>query len=153
MSKYKVGDKVFVRRDLKPGFDYGGDYLNEDILETPIVTIRDIITAGGDEHYVVEENSWAYNDDMFISKVCDYDVKSMYPSIEIEDNISHPSHYTDGKIEVIDFIEDKKLGFHLGNVVKYVARAGKKNPDKYYEDLKKASWYLNREIEKGNKDD
>ena len=42
------------------------------------------------------------------------------------DNVSHPSHYTDGKIEVIDFIEDKKLGFNLGNVIKYVSRAGKK---------------------------
>ena len=30
------------------------------------------------------------------------------------DPVNHPSHYTDGKIEVIDFIEDKKLGFHLG---------------------------------------
>ena len=40
------------------------------------------------------------------------------------DNVSHPSHYTDGKIEVIDFIEDKKLGFNLGNVIKYVCKRG-----------------------------
>lgn len=64
------------------------------------------------------------------------------------DNVNHPSHYCDGKIEVIDFIEDKKLGYHLGNVVKYVSRAGKKCPDKEIEDLKKARWYLNRYIEK-----
>lgn len=62
------------------------------------------------------------------------------------DPVNRPSHYTDGKIEVIDFIEDKKLGFHLGNTVKYVARAGKKNPEKTIEDLKKARWYLDREI-------
>lgn len=65
------------------------------------------------------------------------------------DNVSHPSHYTDGKIEVIDFIEDKGLGFNLGNVIKYVSRAGKKksnNPDKHVEDLEKAKWYLDREI-------
>jgi hypothetical protein len=52
------------------------------------------------------------------------------------DNINHPSHYTDGKIEVIDYIEDKKLNFNLGNAVKYISRAGKKG-DKI-EDLKKA---------------
>ena len=62
------------------------------------------------------------------------------------DAVNHPKHYTDGKIEVIDFIEDKKLGFHLGNTVKYVARAGKKDSSKKVEDLKKAAWYLNREI-------
>lgn len=62
------------------------------------------------------------------------------------DAVNHPAHYTDGSIEVIDFIEDKKLPYHLGNAVKYIARAGKKNPDKEAEDLKKAVWYLNRYI-------
>lgn len=61
-----------------------------------------------------------------------------------EDIINHPSHYTRGKIEVIDFIEDQQLPYHLGNVVKYVARAGYKG-DKL-EDLKKARWYLDRYI-------
>ena len=60
--------------------------------------------------------------------------------------INHPSHYADGKIEVIDFIEDKNLNFNLGNVVKYVARAGKKDKSKELEDLQKALWYLEREI-------
>lgn len=64
------------------------------------------------------------------------------------DLINHPPHYTDGKIEVIDFIEDKQLDFHIGNVVKYVSRAGKKDPNKEIEDLQKAAWYLNRKIEK-----
>jgi hypothetical protein len=64
----------------------------------------------------------------------------------MNDNVNHPSHYTSGKIEVIDFIEDQKLPYHLGNVVKYVARAGKKDPAKTVEDLKKAAWYLNRFI-------
>ena len=60
------------------------------------------------------------------------------------DPVNHPPHYTSGKIEVIDFIEDQGLGFHTGNVVKYVARAGKKGDA--LEDLKKAQWYLAREI-------
>lgn len=60
------------------------------------------------------------------------------------DPVNHPSHYTQGKIEVIDFIEDQKLGFHEGNVVKYVARAEHKGNQ--LEDLKKARWYLDRLI-------
>lgn len=62
------------------------------------------------------------------------------------DPINSPSHYNDGKIEVIDYIDDKKLSYCLGNVVKYVSRAGKKDPNKTVEDLKKAEWYLKHEI-------
>ena len=61
-----------------------------------------------------------------------------------EDVINHPSHYTRGNIEVIDIIEDQQLPYHLGNVIKYIARAGHKG-DKL-EDLKKARWYLDRYI-------
>lgn len=61
-------------------------------------------------------------------------------------NVNHPQHYNDGKIEVIDFIEDKKLGFHLGNAIKYISRAGKKEPNKVIEDIQKAIWYLERYI-------
>lgn len=68
--------------------------------------------------------------------------------IKALDMINHPSHYTDGKIEVIDFIEEKNLNFHRGNAVKYIARAGKKDPSKEVKDLQKAVWYLNREIER-----
>lgn len=66
----------------------------------------------------------------------------------MNDIINHPSHYTDGKIEVIDFIEDKQLNFHRGNAIKYIARAGKKNKEKEIEDLEKAAWYINREIQR-----
>ena len=62
------------------------------------------------------------------------------------DPVNHPPHYTSGKIEVIDFIEDQQLDFHLANTVKYIARAGKKDPNKLLEDLLKAQWYLNRKI-------
>lgn len=72
--------------------------------------------------------------------------KSPNSTIKQHDDINHPSHYTQGDIEVIDYIEDKKLGYRLGNVVKYVSRAGHK--DDAIKDLKKASWYLNREIAK-----
>ena len=60
------------------------------------------------------------------------------------DPVNHPAHYKVGGIETIDFIEAKKLGYNLGNVVKYIARADHKANT--VEDLCKARWYLNREI-------
>lgn len=62
-----------------------------------------------------------------------------------EDVVNHPSHYKVGGIETIDFIEAKQLNYHLGNVVKYITRADHKGSR--LENLKKAEWYLKREIE------
>lgn len=70
----------------------------------------------------------------------------------MNDPVNHPKHYTSGKIEVADFIADQKMNFFLGNVVKYVCRAGKKDPDKLVEDLEKAKWYLEREIRRVKED-
>lgn len=65
----------------------------------------------------------------------------------MEDAVNHPDHYTKGKkIEPIKVIEDWDLNFCLGNVIKYVARAGKKDPLKEIEDLEKARFYLDRHI-------
>ena len=64
--------------------------------------------------------------------------------------VNHPDHYQGNKFEVIDIIEDFKLGFHLGNVVKYVLRAGKK--DATVQELEKARWYLDRYIQTLKKD-
>lgn len=72
---------------------------------------------------------------------------------KLKEAINHPSHYQSSKMEVIEVIEAFDLGFCLGNTIKYVLRAGKKDKLKTVEDLKKAVWYLNREIEtieKGN---
>ena len=60
--------------------------------------------------------------------------------------IDHPLHYNTGRYEAIDVIEDWNLGFNLGNTIKYISRAGHKDKDKIIEDLKKALWYLIREI-------
>lgn len=73
--------------------------------------------------------------------------------VEKSDNVSHPTHYTKGwsnGAEVIDLTEH--LTFCAGNVVKYVCRAGRKDPDKYIEDLEKARWYLDREIARAKGD-
>jgi hypothetical protein len=66
-------------------------------------------------------------------------------SILQADMVNNPAHYKVGGIETIDFIEAKGLSYNLGNVVKYVTRAGYKGNRK--EDLEKARWYLTREIE------
>lgn len=60
------------------------------------------------------------------------------------DNVNHPTHYTDGKYETIEFIERNRFDYHDGNAIKYISRAGKKDPDKLIEDLEKALWYINR---------
>ena len=74
--------------------------------------------------------------------------KSITQQIEMfepkPDPVNNPAHYTVGGIETIDFIEAKKLGYNLGNVVKYITRADHK--DNKLEDLRKAQWYLTREI-------
>jgi hypothetical protein len=61
----------------------------------------------------------------------------------------HPDHYggKDNPYEAIKVIEAWELGFNLGNAVKYISRAGKKDKDARLLDLQKASWYLSREIE------
>lgn len=69
------------------------------------------------------------------------------------ENVAHPSHYTYGKIECIDFILDKEFDFCLGNAIKYIVRAGKKHSEgmsdqaKNIEDLEKAKQYIDFEIE------
>ena len=62
-----------------------------------------------------------------------------------ESKVNHPSHYNKG-IETIDYIESWSMNFNVGNVIKYVTRAGHK--DNKLEDLQKAKWHLEREIEK-----
>lgn len=79
-------------------------------------------------------------------------IKQTVKEINQYNVVNHPSHYADSEIEVIDYIEDKKLGFCLGNAIKYISRAGKKQEngrtfrEKEIEDLQKAIWYINRRI-------
>ena len=68
---------------------------------------------------------------------------NQYPATDL---INSPPHYTDGGVQTLDFIEAKDLNYRLGNVVKYVSRAGKKNTDPV-QDLEKAMFYLKREID------
>lgn len=64
-------------------------------------------------------------------------------------DVNHPEYYGGGEnpYEAIKVIENWGLGFHLGNTVKYISRAGKKDPDREIQDLEKAVWYLQRYID------
>lgn len=78
----------------------------------------------------------------------------------MNDNVNHPSHYTQFKTEVIDIIKsaltkDEFIGFLKGNIIKYRMRAGWKNYDSRKEDLAKSNWYQDRlfqEINNGSTD-
>lgn len=92
----------------------------------------------GQPYVIYDKSKWKYELDDGSIKI-----------LENSDNVSHPSYYANGwsnGAEVIDLTEH--LSFCAGNVVKYVCRAGRKDPDKHVEDLEKARWYLDREIER-----
>lgn len=71
------------------------------------------------------------------------------PAYAKPEMVNHPAHYNHGKIEVIDVIEDWNLNFNLGSAVKYIGRTDHKSDP--IEDLKKAAWYIQREIDRRTK--
>ena len=77
------------------------------------------------------------------------DVKPLVKEKVVNKMVNHPQHYggKGNKYEAIKVIEAWDLDFCLGNAVKYISRAGKKDPAKELEDLNKAVWYLNRRIQ------
>ena len=85
-----------------------------------------------------------------ISEALNIDYKELNVEEDKKEMIDHPKHYNMGKYEAIDVIEDWDLGFNLGNTVKYISRAGHK--DNILQDLKKALWYLDREIKRIEKE-
>jgi hypothetical protein len=100
------------------------------------------------------DGTWKLKERMLSSKnrpegMTDRDIEEIVADVEQSDAINHPPHYNTGGIEVIDFIEAKSLSYHLGNVIKYIARADHKGDR--LENLKKAKWYLEREIAKSAK--
>ena len=85
-----------------------------------------------------------------ISEALNIDYKELNMEEDKKEMVDHPKHYNMGKYEAIDVIEDWELGFNLGNAVKYISRAGHK--DNILQDLKKALWYLDREIQRLEKE-
>lgn len=129
--RHKVGDKVRVRED------YYGKAFVEDMekFKGKVVTISDITSVSGEEYHIEEDGERYFWTD------------GMFEPVAENDPVNHPSHYTNGKIEVCDFIMDKNLNFCLGNAIKYISRCQiKYGGTKRIEDLKKAKWYIERQI-------
>lgn len=85
------------------------------------------------------------NDDIFDDETPQ---KTEKKSVKPQSSVNHPAHYNTGKIEVIDAIEDWELNFSRGNAVKYIARAGRKSSETELQDLEKALWYIQRELDR-----
>lgn len=143
--------KDFIRTNISSSFDIkqftDGFLINlfkmNDMIASKaqcIVCLYDIIGRDGKDWFVLSPEKFL---EKYKGEIMENNIKK--PEKEIE-KVNHPSHYNQGKIEVIDYIEDQKLDFCLGNAVKYISRAGKKDPSKTIEDLNKAIWYLNRKI-------
>lgn len=119
---FKVGDRVLRVRE--------GDEVEGTVVK---------VDEGDSVPYLVRWDDEDFDTWMFASNV------GAIPK-ELPDLVNHPAHYNTGKIEVIDFIEDQGLEYHEANAIKYIARAGKKNPNTRMEDLEKAIWYLTRKL-------
>ena len=154
--KYKIGDKVRVK-NLDPDKYHESliDYVGE------ILTINKIFNNNS---YYVNENVWIWDEDMLEPVEENEDISrdlieghnftkatvTLKELQEIKNNVDHPKHYTNGKHECIDIIEDvtKELkgleAVCTANVIKYMWRWKLKNG---VEDLKKARWYLNKLID------
>lgn len=160
----KVGDKVRIKEDLSEcEFGYT-PYM--DAYKGKEATVAKIY-IGGKIKLDIDKYAWCWSENVLElieesdnmntkieegNKVNESDLKDTETSKEVKDDkndpVNHPSHYTDTKIEVMDYIEDKGFNFALGNAVKYISRAGKKDKNKTIQDLEKAEWYLNREIKR-----
>lgn len=135
--KFKVGDKVKVRSDLEVNKSYGKDAFVEPMLHF-LGTEQVINRIIGDKYLLSDDNEYNFTDEMLEQPILVVNSESK------DDIVNRPKHYTQGSIEVIDFIEDQKLDFRAANVVKYTCRARYKG--KELEDYKKARFYLDRLI-------
>jgi len=109
------------------------------------------------DHGVIDKPSWS--DQFAQCPVCFCDLEVVRDGEVLEKNldidkyftkpdvVASPAHYAGtGKIQPIEYINDHGLNFNRGNVIKYVSRAGHKDPSKEVEDLEKARQYLDFEI-------
>lgn len=138
MTDFKVGDRVRVKDEelsyhLANMVRWFGQ-MEEEELRGSYATVQGFDFAGDVELSIDGQ-----------TRLWSVDPKHLEPVTENPEKVNHPPHYNTGKIEVIDFIEDQGLDFHLGNVVKYVTRAAHKSSLR--EDLEKAKWYIERRLE------
>ena len=148
--KFKVGDNVKAVNNKTV-------FTSERMKWAGVVTkvTEDGFSAKTTKHLLlsaldVEFDCLDYNDfELETEEKAKKEPKPQVVSTMPKDNpVSHPSHYADGKIEVIDFIEDKCLNFNRGNAAKYLCSAGKKDPAKETEALEEARRDIGHEIQR-----
>lgn len=145
--------KRFARFNYSAGnWEQSDDGVTWEYLYTEVVILEDC------KHEKTRRQP--VNDNRFVIEVClecgaENPDRYEYPhsvkhinrsSFDKPDMVNHPPHYTFGQFEVIDVIEDWGLNYHMGNAVKYVARADRKGDP--IENIDKAIWYLQRERER-----
>lgn len=156
MNQFKEGDRVIISVPKKYIINMRGNDMMSAIRNNG--KIGEILQDMNNDTYIVkvgnEHCCIAFN---FLKKA--KDISLISPSAKENntnrckkenDIIEHPAHYTQG-IECMDYIESHKLNYARGNIIKYVTRAGLKDASKEVEDLEKARWYLDREIERVKK--
>lgn len=113
------------------------------LFEAPIALVVALL-GGRDPIDVPESDAGKGADPVNFPSLAGVEAWQLGRARDRADLINHPSHYTAGGVEAIAVIEAWQLGFALGNALKYIARAGRKGDR--LEDLRKARWYLEREI-------
>lgn len=154
MSKFSVGDSVVVVNKETAFTLRRGEVI--DLREDQDFPVKVLLDEDAQVCFSPEELEFEHVYDE-LSKPSDEEVVqaheialsfSLDPNLVSSDEaVNHPSHYTRGKFEVIDVIEDSGVNYRLGNVLKYVLRCDHKHDDNGVQDLKKALWYLTREVE------
>lgn len=135
--KYKAGDRVKIREDLIADKEYGDDTFVPE-MKLWCGQVATIACCKGDGYLLEDGYGWKWTDEMIEGLALEAS----------HDTVNHPSHYTQGKIECVDYIIDKKLGYLLGNAIKYITRCELKNGGvNRIEDLRKAVFYINKQIE------
>lgn len=142
MNKFSVGDRVVVVSD-EMAFGY---WLHRrGVVAKPETGFRLSVRVMFDDG----ANACFHQDELEFEHVYDAlsSPDSNLVSSDEADMVVSPPHYTRGKFEVIEIIEDSGVNYRLGNVLKYVLRCDHKHDDNGVQDLKKALWYLTREVE------
>lgn len=137
---------LYKIKDITPEEIEAAQYLNKIHSEKVNVIEEYLVVEGGSPILLKAMYYFKFRD---IGYCFETDLIKIEPESELEpepenDPVNNPAHYTYGKIEVIEYILDKGLDFCLGNVIKYVSRAGHKN--NALEDLQKAAKYLEFKI-------
>ncbi len=143
-----------IKEPIFCGFIFYGDMVQRLGSFMSVRRVYDVAFDAQESEYrfPLEAIDYVIRDEMTKSEWEDIDFPDRDEALIPLDPVNHPTHYTQhpSGVECIQVTEH--MNFNLGNVIKYVMRAGLKDPKKYIEDLQKAEFYLNREIERYEKE-